>query len=199
MKWALVPTRTPRIFRNCPKCGKKRGFVCSEKFRVNAQKKKLDVWLIYRCEVCESTLNVEIVERQNPRSIAPELLQEFMQNSTERALACAFDFRRLIKQNLEVERDVPFDIVKVPDPEPDAETLTIRVVPQRPLFGRLDRILSAGLDLSRAHIKRLAEVGRIAISPPTMSLDRQELLADEVVLLLPGTDLPQNEPAEPQP
>ncbi len=39
----------PKIFRRCARCGKKREFVNSGKFRVNVSGNLLDVWLIFKC------------------------------------------------------------------------------------------------------------------------------------------------------
>ena len=41
-----------RVYHRCGGCGKKREFVNSGKFRVNANGKNVDVWLIYRCSKC---------------------------------------------------------------------------------------------------------------------------------------------------
>ncbi|MED1874141.1 DUF1062 domain-containing protein [Brevibacillus borstelensis] len=39
----------PPAIKYCKKCGKKTEYVCSGLFRVNAQCKYLDIWLIYKC------------------------------------------------------------------------------------------------------------------------------------------------------
>ncbi len=39
---------TLRVYHRCGKCGKKRDFINSGKFRVNANGNLLDVWLIFR-------------------------------------------------------------------------------------------------------------------------------------------------------
>ena len=41
-----------KIIRRCGGCGKKMVFECAGKFRVNANGRRLDVWLIYRCQRC---------------------------------------------------------------------------------------------------------------------------------------------------
>ena len=48
--WRVVPLHTPRVIRRCSRCDTTRNFACTEKFRVNAQKRLLDVWLIYPVE-----------------------------------------------------------------------------------------------------------------------------------------------------
>ena len=46
-----------QIIHRCGRCGKKAVFVSTRRFRVNANKNKLDVWLIYQCKKCKHTLN----------------------------------------------------------------------------------------------------------------------------------------------
>ena len=70
-RWKLVPEAVPTVRRNCSKCKEKREFINSMKFRVNANGKNVDVWLIYRCEKCSTTWNMSIFER-SPVSAIPE-------------------------------------------------------------------------------------------------------------------------------
>ena len=48
---------------------KKMTFISTRRFRVNANKNKLDVWLIYQCKKCKHTLNIPIYERVSPQKI----------------------------------------------------------------------------------------------------------------------------------
>lgn len=79
------------ILRRCGGCGKKMAFVCSGKFRVNANGRRLDVWLIYRCERCGRTLNVPIYERVPPERLSPEIYEGFLENDRELAMEYAGD------------------------------------------------------------------------------------------------------------
>jgi len=65
---------------------------------VNGQKKNLDVWLIYKCTVCNTTWNLTILSRIAPRSIPPELLTGFHENDPDLANRYAND-AALIKRN----------------------------------------------------------------------------------------------------
>jgi len=65
---------------------------------VNAQKKTLDVWLIYRCSVCGATWNLTVLSRVAPRSLPPELLRGFQDNDPDLAARYASD-RALLKKN----------------------------------------------------------------------------------------------------
>ena len=65
---------------------------------MNAQKKSLDVWLIYKCPVCGATWNLTVLSRVAPRLIPPELLQGFYDNDPDLAARYASD-RALVKRN----------------------------------------------------------------------------------------------------
>ena len=47
--WEVQYQTPPPAVRYCKKCGSQKEFVSSGQFRVNAQRKYLDVWLIYKC------------------------------------------------------------------------------------------------------------------------------------------------------
>ena len=80
-----------KIIRRCGGCKRKKAFVCSGKFRVNANGRRIDVWLIYRCEKCGHTLNVPIYARVRPERIEPELYERFLENDRELAMEYAGD------------------------------------------------------------------------------------------------------------
>ena len=83
VNWDVQYISPPPAIKYCKKCGVKKEYVCSNLFRVNAQRKSLDIWLIYKCSDCDSTWNMTIFSRINPKSISPELLEGFHSNSGE--------------------------------------------------------------------------------------------------------------------
>jgi len=87
--WAVSPNNTPLLKKSCSHCDS-RQFYCSEKFRINAQKKNVDVWLIYRCIKCDSTYNLTIFSRTRPTAIDSILFNKFQNNDTELAWKYAF-------------------------------------------------------------------------------------------------------------
>ena len=88
----------PTVVKYCKKCRKKAEFASSGAFRVNAQRKSLDVWLIYKCKKCNTTWNLTILSRVASGAIPPELLCGFLDNDTELAIRYATDIA-LIKRN----------------------------------------------------------------------------------------------------
>lgn len=154
----------PGVLRNCSHCGCRSHFVCSGKFRVNAQQKKLDVWLIYRCENCDRTWNMEIFSRVSPGSIPIKLYQGFLENDRALAFRYAFDAQILAKN----EAAPCFDglLYEIEGEEPDPRvfwkapvTLRIEVPYRLPL--RLDKFLSEKLSVPRSRIREYCERGAI--------------------------------------
>jgi hypothetical protein len=66
----------------CKKCGKKTEYFSSGLFRVNGQRKYLDIWLIYNCSNCDTTWKSTIYSRINPKSLSNELLEQFHRNDS---------------------------------------------------------------------------------------------------------------------
>jgi len=97
-KLAAQAENAPKVVKNCRRCRKKTTFFSSGIFRINAQKKKLDVWLIYKCSVCNTTWNLTVFTRAVPNSIPYELLHGFYENDPALAELYAND-AKLIKQN----------------------------------------------------------------------------------------------------
>lgn len=71
------------VLRYCKKCGKKSVFICSGQFRVNAQRRCLDIWLIYKCLSCDTTWNATIYSRVSPQSLPTDLLDDFYKSNEE--------------------------------------------------------------------------------------------------------------------
>ena len=72
-----------KMIRRCGGCGKKMVFFCFGKFRVNANGRRLDVWLIYRCQRCGHTWNIPLYERISPEKLSPELYEGLLDNDPE--------------------------------------------------------------------------------------------------------------------
>ncbi len=80
-----------KVIHKCARCGRKTTFISTRRFRVNANKSKLDVWLIYQCQKCKHTLNIPIYERITPQKIPKELYVGFLANDEDLAIQYASD------------------------------------------------------------------------------------------------------------
>ena len=100
--WEVQFLSVPPVLRYCKKCGEKQPFVCSGQFRVNAQRKYLDIWLIYKCANCDTTWNAALYSRISPQALAPDLLEAFYKNDQMIAERYAMDFDLLRRNGAEV-------------------------------------------------------------------------------------------------
>ena len=94
-----------RIRHRCGGCGKKQEFVNSGKFRVNANGKRVDVWLIYRCKKCKHSWNLTIYERTKPDRIPTELFEAFLENDYDTAMAYGRDIDFLKRNKAELSTE----------------------------------------------------------------------------------------------
>ena len=68
-------------------------FHSSDKIRVNANGKRVDAWLVYKCTCCGSSWNRPILERRPVRTIEPDLLMSLRASEPMLARRLAFDVR----------------------------------------------------------------------------------------------------------
>ncbi len=101
--WEIQFLSLPHILKYCKKCGKKMAFACSEQFRINAQRKYLDIWLIYKCLNCNTTWNATIFSRIYPQSLNPKVLERFHRNDKDLVEQYAMDNDFLRRNGVEVQ------------------------------------------------------------------------------------------------
>lgn len=140
--WRVQPTRPPAVLRRCPRCDTVRPFASSDRFRVNANGRRLDVWLIYRCVHCDATWNREIHARVAPEALAPDRYAAYLSNDAELAMHIACK-----PCGLPTDKTTAF-VIDRPLRAP-----AIRLAVPYPLAVRLDRVLAKGLGWSRSQVR----------------------------------------------
>ncbi|TPI30284.1 DUF1062 domain-containing protein [Mesorhizobium sp. B3-2-1] len=165
--WTIAPEIAPRPLINCNRCGFVKAYRCSGKFRVNANGKRIDVWLIYRCVDCDNSWNFGIFERCNRRDIAPALLAALESNDPALAQRHAFDVVALRSQVGRVEEfsDVVVQKQVVGDGAEGGTALELRLGLEIPVSLRLDRLLATELGISRSRLQALEELQLLVIDP----------------------------------
>jgi hypothetical protein len=102
-EYSLTPKESFKIIRKCSGCGKKSIYINSNKFRVNANGNRIDVWLIYQCYKCKHTYNLTIYERLRKDSLSIDLYTGFMENDEELAKEYGKDKSLFIKNKAEID------------------------------------------------------------------------------------------------
>lgn len=167
--WVVMPTCLPLVRRRCHACASDT-FRTSGKFRVNANHKLLDVWLLALCTTCGETTKLTVLERLNVRSIHPELLDRLHANDpglaaellqdpvVRRRNRIALDWDNAWRldtggpNHLDREMTDPIDVT-------DVIEVSVRFaarIPVRPV-----RLIAEGCGLSRAEVERLIKEGNI--------------------------------------
>jgi hypothetical protein len=155
-RWRIRPLELPRPWRYCASCATARAFVCSERFRVNAQKKSLDVWLNYRCGRCEDVWRFPLFERRSVSELGAAQLDGFARHDPAAVWKYAFDIARLRPHVIRLDSDVRVEVERTPltcDAVAPGH-LCIHFDVPFPCDIRLDRMLAEQLGISRSSLDR---------------------------------------------
>ncbi len=102
-EYRIIPISGYQVLRNCPGCGCRAAYESTGSFRVNANGKRIDVWLIYRCKSCGHTYNLTIYERVKPEDIPGEEYRRFLENDGETALRYGMDKGVFARNRAEID------------------------------------------------------------------------------------------------
>lgn len=189
--WQAAYTGLPKAVRYCKKCAAKTAFVSSNLFRMNAQKRNLDVWLIYKCERCGCTWNMTVHTRIKPQDLPPEHLRGYEGNDPGLARQWAMNIPLLRQNGAEVE---------LPDYEVTGEDVDIHlpcrihITNRYPMEARLGSLLCGKLGTSRSRLAQLLEEGELcALSGQDLSKDK--LTREVVIELIPKEATGENKAA----
>lgn len=81
----------PSAYGTCIRCRRRRRFICTNRFRVNANKHLIDVWLLFYCERCGAKTRVPVVARVPVSKIHQQDLDAFHRNDLQMAARVQWD------------------------------------------------------------------------------------------------------------
>ena len=166
--WEVKVNNTPLLIKKCSHCDSDR-FYCSDKFRMNAQKKNIDVWLIYRCVKCDNTCNLTLLSRSKPDLIDKTLFHSFSMNDKDTAWKYAFSTEMERKNNLRLDYgSVEYEIIPNTSLEDllnlSNEVIKIHIKCELEFDLKLSSLIRRYFSLSANQVKRMFEDGIITIS-----------------------------------
>ena len=166
--WEVKVKNTPLLIKKCSHCDSDR-FYCSDKFRMNAQKKNIDVWLIYRCVKCDNTCNLTLLSRSKPDLIDKTLFQSFSMNDKDAAWKYAFSTEMERKNNLRLDYgSVEYEVIPNTSLEDllnlSNEVIKIHIKCEFEFDLKLSSLIRRCFSLSANQVKRMFEDGIITIS-----------------------------------
>ncbi|QKV97992.1 DUF1062 domain-containing protein [Streptomyces sp. NA02950] len=158
--WVVMPTCLPLVLRRCHMCASER-FRANGKFRVNANHKLIDAWLLALCTTCGETTKLTVLERMNVRSIRPELLDRMHDNDPGLTAELLQDPVVRRRNRIALDWDNAWCLDTVGPAHLDREVIDVSVrfaarIPVRPV-----RLIAEGCGLSRAEVERLITEGKL--------------------------------------
>ncbi|MFF0430543.1 DUF1062 domain-containing protein [Streptomyces sp. NPDC004520] len=158
--WIVKPVRLPLIRRSCQDCASET-FRTTGKFRVNANHKLLDVWLLALCTKCGTTTKINIFERAHVRSIRPEFLDRAHENDPTLAAEVLQDGVIRRRNHISLDWSDAWRLDTGGSDHLDREVIDVSVrfaaqIPVRPM-----RLIAEGCGLSRGEVERLAMEGNL--------------------------------------
>ncbi|MFD8742107.1 DUF1062 domain-containing protein [Streptomyces sp. NPDC059616] len=158
--WVVMPTCLPIVLRRCHTCASDR-FRANGKFRVNANHKLIDAWLLVLCTSCGETTKLTVLERVNVRSVRPELLDRLHGNDVGLTAELLQDPVVQRRNRIALDWTDAWRLDTGGSDLLDREVIDISVrfaarIPVRPV-----RLIAEGCGLSRAEVERLIAKGKI--------------------------------------
>lgn len=177
--WEVQYLSLPLVSKHCKKCGKKSNFSCSKKFRVNAQRRSLDIWLIYNCMTCDTSWNARVYSHISPQSLNSAQLEGFQKNSQFLVEKYAMDTDFLYRNGVD-EVEVPqYSIIG--EDFLLSENVELEIKYKQPFPVKVSALVREKLHLSQTAYLRLIENGNIK-SIPEQDLKKYKL-KNEITLV----------------
>lgn len=184
IKWEVQYHSPLPVSKHCKKCGRKTEYISSGQFRVNAQRKDLDIWLIYKCLNCNTTWNVTIFSRINPKALEPKLLEQFHNNDRTIANHYAMDIEILRRNGGEI--GLP-DYTVVGSNIPLNEDIEVQIKTDYQSQIKVSAIVREKLQLSQKTYEDMLAAGRIKCTSP-QDLRKCKLLGGIALIINMGEE-----------
>ncbi|WP_432035549.1 DUF1062 domain-containing protein [Streptomyces cucumeris] len=165
--WFVMPTCLPIVLRRCHTCaasassGRSGRFRASGKFRVNANHKRIDAWLLVLCTTCGETAKLTLLERTHVRSVPPELLDRLHDNDLGLTAELLQDPAVLRRNRIALDWNDAWRLDTGGSDHLDQEVIDVSVrftarIPVRPT-----RLIAEGCGISRAGVEKLITEGKL--------------------------------------
>jgi hypothetical protein len=154
LPWIVRRTRLPLLSLRCVDCSSRSATTGNGRFRVNANGKLLDVWLLVRCVSCDRTNKLPVHERAPVRSLEPALLDGYHANDPKLVAATLLDPLFTRRHGLALDWRGAWQLDAPPAQLDEAWPWQVTVGFEDPVPVRPDRLIARGLGLSRNEVPR---------------------------------------------
>jgi hypothetical protein len=194
-QWVIRELGLPALVKACVSCRSSRHHPTG-KFRVNANGKLLDVWMLIRCERCGRTAKIPVHERTPVPALGRERLRMFETSNPIMVRELAVDAGVARNSGYQVDWGGTWEL-ETGTPSGELERaypalLTVTVSFELPVPIRVEKLLTTGFGLSRAAVRGLVYSGRIRL-PMAIDAKAREDFTFTVITAAP----PSRDPAGP--
>ena len=149
----------PRFVKICPRCNNA-SYENSGCFRVNANGKRLDIWLICRCSHCKTIWNLSVCERVDRATLHASAYAGYLANDRSMVLQHVFDPVFLQKNRAILDLET-LDLLAYGNLPPEGEAAELRLCCDYSLPLPLGRVIALVLGVSISRVKRMQEDGML--------------------------------------
>jgi hypothetical protein len=189
--WVIRELGLPAIVKACVSCRSTRHHPTG-KFRVNANGKLLDVWLLICCELCGRTSKIPIHERIYVQALKSERLLMFENNDTAMARDLTMDGALAGKAAYQLDWSGTWELeTGMPSCELEREDLApLKVIIrfELPVPIRIEKLLATGFGLSRTAVRGMVDSGRIRLPMAIHAKVREDFTLFAVATPPPSRD-----------
>jgi hypothetical protein len=153
LPWAVRRTRLPLVALPCVDCPSDRAGTGDGRFRVNANGKLIDVWLLVNCVTCDRTAKLTVHDRVPVRSLPADLLAGYTANAPDLVARTLLDPSTARRNRIALDWDGCWELDAPAAPE-CPWPLRFAVVFDDPVPVRPERLIARGLGLSRGEVAR---------------------------------------------
>ncbi|MFB4303903.1 DUF1062 domain-containing protein [Actinomadura sp. NTSP31] len=154
LPWVVRRTRLPLLSLRCADCRSESATTGEGRFRVNANGKLLDVWLLVRCVSCDRTRKLTVHERVPAGSFDPAELHGYRVNDPELVASRLLDPQLARRNRFTLDWTRAWRLDTAPAPLDETWPVQVEVVFEDPVPVRPDRLIARGLGLSRNEVLR---------------------------------------------
>ena len=154
LPWIVRRTRLPLLSMRCVDCPSTSATTGQGRFRVNANGKLLDVWLLVRCVSCDRTSKLTVHERATVKSFDPAVLDGYQINDPALVAATLLEPLLARRHSFALDWRGAWQLEAAPPQLDEAWPRRLTVEFEDPVPVRPDRLIAQGLGLSRSEVHR---------------------------------------------
>ncbi|WP_311931146.1 DUF1062 domain-containing protein [Microbispora sp. H11081] len=154
LPWVVRRIGLPLLSLRCPDCRSESATTGEGRFRVNANGKLLDVWLLVCCVSCGRTSKLTVHERAPVRTFDPAELDGYLANDPELVASVLLDPLLARRNRFTLDWTGAWRLDIPPESLDGAWPVRVEVVFEDPVPVRPERLIARGLGLSRGEVLR---------------------------------------------